>query len=173
MRKVKINRMDFELAFEQGSYDTTAYLDAETGAIIYVEEDALRQLDELLAGQETLEAALATLQAQPDLADDERAQLMDAARVEWGSTDRYLSIPQQDSREGYRDMQEFIWSLPDGHLRELLEVEIQGRGAFRRFKDVLYRYPEAQANWFTFCDEQARRRMLDWLASEDIEPEFE
>jgi hypothetical protein len=70
-------------------------------------------------------------------------------------------------------MQEYIWSLEDEHLHELLEVAIQGSGAFRRFKDVLYRYPEAQDNWFKFRDEREQRRMLDWLASEGIEPEFE
>jgi hypothetical protein len=49
-------------------------------------------------------------------------------------------IPKQDSRDGYQDMQEYIWSLEDEHLRELLEVAIQGSGAFRRFKDVLSKW---------------------------------
>jgi hypothetical protein len=38
---------------------------------------------------------------------------------------------------------------------------------------MLYRYPEAQENWFKFRDEREQRRMVDWLASEGIEPEFE
>ena len=70
-------------------------------------------------------------------------------------------------------MQEYIGSLEDEHLRALLEIAIQGSGAFRRFKDVLYRYPEAQENWFKFRDAREYQRMLDWVASEDIEPEFE
>jgi len=37
---------------------------------------------------------------------------------------------------------------------------------------VLYRYPEAQENWFKFRDERLKRRMVAWLESEDIEPEF-
>jgi hypothetical protein len=36
MRKLKINRMDFETAFELSSYEMTAYLDTETGAVIFV-----------------------------------------------------------------------------------------------------------------------------------------
>jgi hypothetical protein len=173
MRKLRINRVDFESAFELSSYEMNAYLNTETGAVVYVEDDTSRQLEELLTDEETLEAALATIQAQPDLDDSTRAQLMDAARVEWEFEGHYTAIPKQDSREGYRDMEEFIWSLDNDHLREVLEVAIQGRGAFRRFKDVLYRHPDTEAEWFVFRDARERNRMIDWLASIDIEPEFE
>ena len=115
----------------------------------------------------------AVLQTQADLTDIERQQLLDAARIEGDVDNRYRMIPKQDARDGYRDMQEYIWSLEDEHLRELLEVAIQGSGAFRRFKDVLYRYPEAQENWFRFRDEREKQRISDWLASQGVEPEFE
>lgn len=34
-------------------------------------------------------------------------------------------------------MEEFIWSLPEGSIQNTLERAIQGRGAFRRFKDLV------------------------------------
>jgi hypothetical protein len=173
MEKLKINRMDFELAFELSSYETTAYLNTETGAVVFVEDYTSHQLEELLTDEETLEATLETIQAQPDLDDSTRAQLMDAAQVEWEFGGRYATIPKQDSREGYRDMEEFIWALDDDHLREVLETAIQGRGAFRRFRDALYRHPDTEAAWFAFRDARERNRMIDWLASINIEPEFE
>lgn len=172
MRKLKINRIDFETAFELSSYETTAYLDTETGAMIFVEDYVVDQLEELLADVDS-EDIEAVLQAQTDLSDIDRQQLLNAARVEGDTDNRYRIIPKQDSGEGYRDMQEYIWALEDEHLRELLEVAIQGSGAFRRFKDVLYRYPETQENWFRFRDEREKQRMTDWLASQGIEPEFE
>ena len=172
MRKLKINRMDFETAFELSSYETTAYLDTETGVVIFVEDYVVDQLEELLADVDS-EDIEAVLQTQADLTDIERQQLLDAARIEGDVDNRYRMIPKQDSRDGYRDMQEYIWSLEDEHLRELLEVAIQGSGAFRRFKDVLYRYPEAQENWFRFRDEREKQRISDWLASQGVEPEFE
>lgn len=113
------------------------------------------------------------IEAQTSLADDDRSQLSQAARVEFDDDDRYLMFPRQDSREGYREMQDFVWMLEDDRLRELLEVAIEGKGAFRRFKDALYRYPDTEARWFAFRDEREHRRMLEWLASHDIEPEFE
>jgi hypothetical protein len=172
MRKLKINRIDFETAFELSSYETTAYLDTEVGAVILVENYLVNQMEELLADKDG-EDIESVLQAQPDLSDIERQQLLDAARVEGDADNRYRMIPRQDSRDGYQHMQEYIWSLEDEHLRELLETAIQGSGAFRQFKDVLYRYPEAQENWFRFRDERQKRRMMDWFASEGVEPIFE
>lgn len=172
MRKIKINRIDLELAFELSSYETSAYLDAETGAVLFAEEQAASQLDDILTDEESMEAAQGAIQARTDLSDEERAQIMDVARIEWDTEGRYLLIPKQDSSEGYREMEDFIETVEDHHLRELLEVAIQGRGAFRRFKDVLYRYPDAEANWFRFRDAREQRRLLEWLASKDIEPDF-
>lgn len=51
MRKLRINRIDFETAFELSSYETTAYLDTETGAMIFVEDYVVDQLEELLADE--------------------------------------------------------------------------------------------------------------------------
>ena len=172
MRKLKISRIDFETAFELSSYETTAYLDAETGSVLFVEDYVADQLGELFANAVSEDIG-SVLQAQTDLSDIERQQLLNAARIEGDADNRCRMIPKQDSRDGYEDMQEYIWSLEDEHLRELLEVAIQGSGAFRRFKDLLYRYPEAETNWFKFRDEREKRRMTDWLASQGIEPEFE
>ena len=99
--------------------------------------------------------------------------MLDAARVEWDAEGRYLPIPRYDSQAGYHDMEAFIEILDDQHDRERLEVAIRGRGAFRRFRDVLDRYPETEAHWFQFRDAREHNRLMDWLASEDIEPEFE
>lgn len=172
MRKLKINRIDFETAFELSSYETTAYLDTETGAVIFVEDYVADQLEEMLTDEDG-EGVESVLQAQTDLSNIDRQQLLNAARIEGDADNRYRIIPKQDSRNGYQDMQEYIWSLEDEHLRELLEIAIQGSGAFRRFKDVLSRYPEAQEIWFRFRNERENRRIRDWLASQGIEPEFE
>jgi len=41
-------------------------------------------------------------------------------------------------------MQAFIATVEDDHLAELLEVAINGKGAFRRFKDVLLKLPQGK-----------------------------
>lgn len=64
MQKLKINRIDFELAFELNSYETTADLDTTTGKVVFVEEYVTSLLDELLTDGETLDGILTALQTQ-------------------------------------------------------------------------------------------------------------
>jgi hypothetical protein len=58
--------------------------------------------------------------------------------------DKWLWVHCEGSRDGYRDMELFIGTVRDPGRADRLEIAISGRGAFRRFKDVLERWPE---NW--------------------------
>ena len=79
-----------------------------------------------------------------------------------------MLIPKAEFQEGYEDMQDFIATVKDEHLAELLEVAINGKGAFRRFKDVLINYPEEREGWFKFKDERMEERALEWLDDIDV-----
>jgi Uncharacterised protein family (UPF0158)/Nucleotidyltransferase domain len=72
------------------------------------------------------------------------------------------------SREGYADMEDFIAQVRDPRARDLLERAIEGRGAFRRFKDTLFDFPELRKAWFLFHDARMQRRALEWLAGEGV-----
>jgi predicted nucleotidyltransferase len=72
------------------------------------------------------------------------------------------------SHEGYGDMEDFIARVRDPRPRELLERAIEGRGAFRRFKDTLLEFPELREAWFRFHDARMERRALEWLADEGL-----
>jgi hypothetical protein len=83
---------------------------------------------------------------------------------------RYLRIPCQGSQDAYQDMVDFIETVEDEHLSDLLSVAVQGRGAFGRFKDVLRRSkyePELQ-RWYEFEANSDYRRVEQWLAEEGI-----
>jgi predicted nucleotidyltransferase len=79
-----------------------------------------------------------------------------------------LPIEPIPSYEGYGDMQDFIALVRDPRARELLERAIEGRGAFRRFKDTLLEFPDLREAWFKFHDARMERRALEWLADEDL-----
>jgi hypothetical protein len=80
---------------------------------------------------------------------------------------RYLPIA--ESHEEYEDMKEFIETVKGTHLKEKLYIAISGRGAFRRFKDVLNSYPKERERWFKFKDERVTERVNKWLEDEGIE----
>jgi hypothetical protein len=69
------------------------------------------------------------------------------------------------SREAYGDMEDFVERVRDPRARELLTRAIEGRGAFRRFKDTLLEFPELREAWFAFHDARMERRALEWLAA--------
>ena len=43
-------------------------------------------------------------------------------------------------------------------LVELLEVAVNGKGAFRHFKDVLLNYPEEEERWFQIKDGRLEKK---------------
>src|SRR5688572_26306224 len=72
------------------------------------------------------------------------------------------------SHEGYADMEDFIARVREPRARDLLERAVSGRGAFRRFKDTLFEFPELRQEWFAFRDARAERRALAWLADHEL-----
>ena len=82
----------------------------------------------------------------------------------------YLRIDPVSSREQYRWMERFIATVDDGELRSQLLGAIDGKGAFRRFKDVLMSYPVERERWFTFRSERLRSCMEAWLGAHGINP---
>lgn len=84
--------------------------------------------------------------------------------------DRWLCVPALGSRAGYRDMELFIEGLGDVALADRLRIAIGGRGAFRRFKNVLARDERAWRRYHRFCDERQRGRARAWLAEEGYRP---
>lgn len=74
---------------------------------------------------------------------------------------RYIDLV--PSSEAYRDMQDFVARVPDRRAADLLCRAIEGRGAFRRFKDTLFEFPELRETWFKFHDVRMRRRAIEWL----------
>ncbi|MDB4997321.1 MAG: hypothetical protein JWM74_4753 [Myxococcaceae bacterium] len=88
--------------------------------------------------------------------------------VRIASDGNYLRIDPVSSREQYRWMERFIPMVEDNDLRGKLTNAIDGKGAFRRFKDVLMSYGAEREKWFTFRSERLRTFMEAWLSAHAI-----
>jgi hypothetical protein len=84
--------------------------------------------------------------------------------------DRWLYVECVGSRDGFRDMELFIATMDDLTIADRLEIAISGKGAFRRFKDVLSRWPEELQRYYLFSGERQRGRARAWLASAGYRP---
>jgi hypothetical protein len=141
MEKKKTLKIDLDelcSAMEDNSYENKYYLDLETGEVLLLSEYVDCEEREKLRNR---------IGDYPDC---------------------YERIPKAESHEGYEDMQDFIATVKDERLSELLEVAISGKGAFRRFKDVLLNYPEERERWFQFKDDRVQAKALEWLGNIDV-----
>ena len=125
--------------FEFSSNEMTFYLDTQTGEVLTVSE--FGDLDEDSATKELIEE----------------------------DPERFIMSPEQDSRRGYDDMADFVNNLTNKELQDKLAIALNGKGAFRRFKDVLLDYPKERESWFAFEEKRRRERFEEWLEDEKIE----
>jgi hypothetical protein len=83
---------------------------------------------------------------------------------------RWLPVPGEGSDEPYRDMQHFIATVTDVRLAQRLADAIHGRGAFRRFYDIIATAPTEHTRWQRYSDDTRLGRARSWLADHGYEP---
>jgi hypothetical protein len=132
------------------------FLDTQTGAVLLVDEG---DRDDGEGDDGDDEADM------PAWRRDAKAQ---AAEID-SNPDRFVAVPQSKSHEAYRVMEDFIAQVANQRLRERLADAIAGKGAFRRFKDVLLSYPDVRQQWFAFEASVKRKWAADWLGTLGIE----
>lgn len=140
MRKLKINWNELMDAFDNCRIGYQYYLDIVTGEILYISDEWMDT--------------------------DEIERLYEQIKSD---RKRYLDIPTHSSSEGYQEMQAFAETVKDENLKEKLWIALDGRGAFRRFKDVLLGYPEERQRWFKFKEERLKSEINEWLEENEIE----
>lgn len=131
-------------AIELASDAGTYYYDFEKQEAIYLSEDSWDWDEE----------------------DKELAELID---MEW---DRFVRLPGQYEIHEYRMMEEYIDELEDEKMQSELYRAIQGRGAFRRFKDKI-RYAGIEQQWYDFQNKAYREFALRWCEENNIRCEMD
>lgn len=80
----------------------------------------------------------------------------------------YIHLPTKYDINEYHMMEKFIWKLPAGVIQDKLEWAIRGKGAFRRFKDMVYRF-EIEKDCFQFRDEEYKKIAIQRCEQHNIE----
>ena len=125
-------------AIEMADDNYTYFLDLETGESVFLADELITGLD-----NEGLE--------------DEIEE----------NPERYLRLPTKFEIHEYHIMEEFIWTLK-GERADKLGCAIQGRGAFRRFKDMVDRMGILQ-QWYDFQAEYYRKLATQWCQEQGLE----
>ena len=156
MRELPVDFEELAMAMEDHTGETQWYLDLETGEVIPITSD----IQSLAYGKDV---DLSTL----DDWEQEPAQVFLAAAQ---GDPRYERVSQVPSYEVYNVMVEFAQSVRDRRLAGMLELALDGNGAFGRFKRVLDGYPREAERWYAMKQAWFDEQIREWLREFEIEP---
>jgi len=149
MKKVKIEEIIDQ--FDIQNDEISAYLNKKTGEVCSVINEDLSDAEE---GEEIGSYSGAPLDKEREILESE----------DW------IRLPSQFDVHEWEIMRRFCYTIEDEVLREELLNAIHGSGAFRMFKDVLYRH-DIEKDWFAFKEEAFREIAIHWCEENEIEYE--
>ena len=82
-------------------------------------------------------------------------------------TDDYRELPTRFDIHEYKIMENFCYTVEDEALSRRLLNGIQGRGAFRYFKDTVYQFG-IERDWYQFREQAFKEIAIEWLQSNEI-----
>ena len=76
---------------------------------------------------------------------------------------RYIYIEPVESHEGYRNMESYLATLPDGECQRALDRALRGRKPFATFKHTLYDFPEEREAWFAYHNNWLEQKAREFI----------
>jgi hypothetical protein len=96
---------------------------------------------------------------------NEEEQLLE----EIDGSDDYVAVERIPSHEAYQWMVDFVDEMvapTDEHVAEKLSIALNGKGAFRRFKDTLHGVDDQWLQaWYQWRDKRLKAAVDEWLKS--------
>jgi len=94
--------------------------------------------------------------------------LVAIAREILAETGQYISLPTKFDIDDYSIMERFCMSLDNQKISDILCDLISGSGAFRRFKDAVYKYG-VEEEWYKYRDNAIKEIAIEWCRENNIE----
>ncbi|EIJ78056.1 hypothetical protein PB1_10859 [Bacillus methanolicus PB1] len=131
---------------------TNTYLNRKTGEIISISEEDLRAAED----DDTFEHL-------PEWHQEAMKVAIDVIE-NYGD---YNRLPTNYDINEYEMMEDFCFTIIDERSKNMLLNAIQGRGAFRRFKDHIYRLG-IEKKWYAFREGRYKEIAIDWCKNHNI-----
>ncbi len=129
-----------------------AYYDRESGELLRVTQKVAAYLDGDVSDDEL---------------DEAEKELLDKAAGLREHAEKYIMLPRDGLIDEYEIMEDFASEIP-GPLGEKLTDALQGKGAFRRFKDTVNRLKLTE-HWYEYRDMRYRREVREWCETVGID----
>jgi hypothetical protein len=174
MKTLKIDFDEVQKAMEDVVRDTfDYYLDLETGEVAAFSEEMLGEARSRLYENDSDEMyddiEYVEFDEEPELSDwmlDEIELALEILLDE----ERFIRIPERNSSTAFESMVDFADTIEDPVLREELLSALDGKGAFRKFKDALIDYPKERKKWHGHNAKEMKNEITEWLVSMGLEP---
>ena len=138
---------------ESQSDESSSFLNIKTGEVVLMTDYAMRAAEE----NEPFE----------DVPDWEK-EMVSIAREILADTGDYIQLPTKYDIDEYSIMENFCMSLERKEIGDILYDVISGSGAFRRFKDAIYKY-RVEDEWNTYRDNAIKEIAIEWCRQNKIE----
>lgn len=80
--------------------------------------------------------------------------------------EKFYNLPEWTSADGFKLREDFVNNLYSPLAREELQgILHSGRGVFKRFRNVLKKYPEVEKKWHVFKNRTMNKYINDWYNS--------
>lgn len=146
---ITVSLRNFVDEMQIGSDGLHAYLNQVTGELVTISDD---DIEVVQSGEDWA-----------DYQDWQQSIFQNIAEI-LSPASEYLELPSKFEINEYEIMRDFCLSIANEEDSDLFLAAIRGSGAFRRFKDLIYRYGIEQ-DWFKFRDDAYKKVAVSWLES--------
>ena len=148
---VIVSLRDFIEEIDLVTDEATAYINRRTGELITLTHE---------------EVALTEDPDEAEAAPQWQKDLLPKAREVLASED-YIPLPSKFEIHDWSIMERFAQSVTNAAISDELDAALHGRGAFRRFKDAVYRLGIAD-DWYRFRDAALEEIAIEFLEAHGI-----
>ncbi|PGL67887.1 UPF0158 family protein [Bacillus sp. AFS055030] len=118
--------------------------------------------------------------AEEDLIDAEDGNLIDDDLQDWQienlevaneiveNFEDYKELPSKYEIDEYKMVKDFCLTVNDVKIQNILLITIEGKGAFRRFKDAVIEF-DLEMDWYSYRDRRYKDLAIVWCQTNDIE----
>jgi len=137
---------------DEQSDEMSCFLNTKTGEPFYLDAELYRAIED-----------------EEDIEDFEDWQIEEIQKAkEIFDSENYLELPDKFDISEYKIMEDFCFSLENKFFSTKLQEAIQGKGAFRKFKDAVSQY-DLLDDWNKFKENALREFVIEWCKDNDLE----
>lgn len=152
-RKAAVKLDDLITEIEIQMDETFTYINTQTGEVITLSREEMRAAED----EDLLE----------NYPDWQRENIEQAIKIIEDEDEVYLDFTLRNEYHEYEIVEEFIETLNKAEVREELFGAIQGRGAFRRFKDGIIEHG-VEKQWYEFKEKKVKELVIEWCKEKDL-----